>query len=140
GGGGDDQLHGDDGNDTLSGGTGTNLYDGGDGIDTADYSNEHNGVLVDLAGTFASIFHSGITDGHGNFVSTDTYFSIENVEGGEGNDFIIGTNDANVIDGNGGNDLLLGMGGNDTINGGDGDDMIEGGAGADTLDGGTGIN
>lgn len=45
-----------------------------------------------------------------------------------------------TIDGGAGNDLLLGSPGVDTIRGGDGDDVIIGGAGNDILDGGPGGN
>ena len=83
---------------------------------------------------------SGQLDSQGQHVSFDSYTDIENVEGGQNNDMIIGNNNDNVIDGNDGNDLVYGFGGNDTINGGKGDDMIEGDAGADHLDGGDGVN
>jgi Ca2+-binding RTX toxin-like protein len=45
-----------------------------------------------------------------------------------------------AIDGGNGNDVLVGSAGNDTLTGGAGDDVLEGGPGADVLDGGTGDN
>jgi Ca2+-binding RTX toxin-like protein len=53
------------------------------------------------------------------------------VDGGDGNDHIIGS---------GGNDNLLGSAGNDNISGGPGDDFISGGDGVDTLNGDAGNN
>ena len=43
-----------------------------------------------------------------------------------------------TINGGNGNDLLVGGTGNDTINGGNGDDNLDGGTGNDTLIGGSG--
>ena len=45
-----------------------------------------------------------------------------------------------TIDGGVGDDILLGGAGNDTLLGGEGDDVILGGAGADVIDGGPGDN
>ncbi|WED44575.1 DUF5801 repeats-in-toxin domain-containing protein [Legionella cardiaca] len=49
-----------------------------------------------------------------------------------------GTSAADTINGGGGDDILIGLGGNDTLNGGDGNDILAGGAGNDKLDGGAG--
>ncbi len=75
-------------------------------------------------------------------------------EGGAGNDFLPGTNNADVMHGNGGADTLLGNGGDDLLwsgsladplgsfdtvgdllDAGSGNDQVTGGAGADTLRG-----
>jgi Ca2+-binding RTX toxin-like protein len=45
-----------------------------------------------------------------------------------------------VLDGGTGNDILLGGAGNDNLTGGDNDDVLLGNGGADVLDGGTGDN
>lgn len=135
---GNGQLFGDAGNDTLiASSSGTTHYDGGDGVDTVDYRNSEYGAVVALTPV---LLPSGSFDASGHQIGHDSYTSIENVEGSQGNDIVVGTADANVIDGNGGNDVLFSLDGNDTVNGGDGDDRIEGGAGADTLDGGSGVN
>lgn len=55
-----------------------------------------------------------------------------------GDDVILGTPGADVIDGLGGNDVICGEDGDDTIDGGDGDDTIYGADGDDRLNGGNG--
>ena len=45
-----------------------------------------------------------------------------------------------VLDGGAGNDILLGSAGADTLHGGDSDDVLLGGGGIDILDGGPGDN
>jgi Ca2+-binding RTX toxin-like protein len=55
-----------------------------------------------------------------------------------GDDYVIGSNDADTILGGDGDDDLYGAGGNDTIYGWTGVDLLDGGAGNDTLDGGNG--
>ena len=59
----------------------------------------------------------------------DVRHGIENVEGGLGNDTIIGDANANVISGLEGDDDLRGGGGNDTLVGGAGNDTLNGNAG-----------
>jgi hypothetical protein len=57
------------------------------------------------------------------------------VDGGNGNDLIIGSDDfADELNGGDGNDTIVGAGGNDVIDAGDGDDDIDGGQGNDTID------
>lgn len=51
---------------------------------------------------------------------------------------VFGTNDAEQIEGGDGNDVLLGLGGDDLIDAGAGDDFVEGNTGDDTLIGGDG--
>ena len=71
------------------------------------------------------------------------------VDGGEGDDELIGgaagdtlqgAADDDVLSGNGGNDRLIGGDGNDVLSGGAGDDVLIGGTGLDVLDGGDGID
>lgn len=50
--------------------------------------------------------------------------SIENANGGSGNDIIYGNAIDNVINGNGGNDTIYGSAGNDTLDGGTGTDSV----------------
>jgi hypothetical protein len=55
-----------------------------------------------------------------------------------GNDFILGSSDADRLNGDGGNDRLLGGGNSDTLFGGVGNDLLNGGAGNDFLFGDSG--
>ncbi|WP_367178667.1 beta strand repeat-containing protein [Devosia sp.] len=73
--------------------------------------------------------------------------NIENVEGANHDDTLIGNNEANRLFGDGGADVLRGGFGNDDLEGGAdndllygdaGDDLLEGGVGNDRLDGGDG--
>jgi serralysin len=112
---GNDQLFGMDGNDEFIGGTGDDKIDGGSGIDTVNYAAESTAVVVDLTVSFGGNF--------GN-AGADTLSSIENVFGGGGADFILGT---------GVNNVLNGGAGNDKVSGGFGSDTLTGGSGADTF-------
>ncbi|TCR62257.1 ExeM/NucH family extracellular endonuclease [Bosea sp. BK604] len=124
GGAGDDALIGGAGSDLLVGGEGDDDLVGGDGIDTADYSADTAGIIVDLAAGEAE----------GDATGVDALASIENVIGGSGNDVISGDDLANRLDGGAGNDTLNGGAGGDLILAGAGNDTIDGGAGFDTLD------
>lgn len=59
---------------------------------------------------------------------------VVQIWGEDGNDFIAGTNAANLLDGGSGDDTIYGNDGNDTIRGGEGNDRLDGGAGIDTVD------
>lgn len=65
---------------------------------------------------------------------------IENANGGDMGDLLIGNEGANVLSGLGGNDSLLGGSGDDTLEGGDGRDRLDGGRGTDALTGGAGVD
>ena len=143
--GGNDTLEGGEGNDTLTGGTGFNVLDGGDGVDKVDYSGEGEGIYVRLDqgwGTDLSnkaLGWADLTNGiAANTIEHDDLISIENVEGTDFTDNIVGNGGDNVIMGLDGADYLAGLGGNDTILGGDGNDLIVGGTGDDTIKGGAG--
>jgi Ca2+-binding RTX toxin-like protein len=134
---GDDTLIGLGGDDRLIGGKGADLIDGGAGIDTADYEDAGAGITLDLA-------QGG---GSGGDAAGDSFVGIENVEGSEFSDSIVGDAGANRLDGNDGIDVLKGAGGadslsggsdNDNLSGGDGNDRLQGGGGADTMAGGNG--
>ena len=63
-----------------------------------------------------------------------------NVDGGAGNDTLIGSGLNDSLVGGAGNDSLLGGGGNDLLDGQAGLDTLTGGVGNDTLDGGIGVD
>ncbi|WP_395674650.1 calcium-binding protein [Inquilinus sp.] len=105
-------LQGGNGDDLLRGRGGADTLNGGAGIDLASYWGEAIGVTVNLA--------TGI--GSGGSAAGDTFTAIENVNGGNGGDTLIGSSGANAMSGFGGADMLRG---------GLGKDMLTGGAGAD---------
>ena len=55
----------------------------------------------------------------------------KNVNGGNGNDSLTGTEGDDIVNGGNGNDTLAGLGGDDVLNGGNGNDVLNGGAGND---------
>jgi Ca2+-binding RTX toxin-like protein len=137
GGAGNDGLFGEIGNDTLVGGKGNDTLCGGTGNDSLMGGVGDDHLLGDYrflqTGTFDPIFDEVFSPGN------DTLL------GGDGNDFIRGGGDAyfaasgnDVIDGGNGDDSLLGEDGNDSITGGDGTDLLFGDIGNDTLLGGNG--
>ncbi len=60
------------------------------------------------------------------------------IDGGGGNDLLVGNDQGQTILGGAGNDTLRGNGGNDELDGGAGNDRVEGGAGNDTITVGNG--
>jgi Ca2+-binding RTX toxin-like protein len=142
GGAGDDTLLGDGGDDKLDGGAGDDVVDGQAGSDTAAFGNDDSPVTVDLALTGAQP-----TGGQG----TDTFTSIERLEGGDGADVLRGDDGVNFISGGKGDDVIEGRGSTDALGGGDGIDtlsyesapagvtvtlggLVDGGAGSDDND------
>lgn len=130
--GGDDYLYGGAGNDTLYGGagddllnpgTGGGLADGGEGIDSISFSGTFEDLVINAAkGTISSASIKGLR-----------IVSIEEIEGGDGNDRITGGKDGDSLSGGSGNDLIKGQGGNDTLSTGSGYDTVYGGAGDDRI-------
>lgn len=163
GGAGDDELTGGTGNDTLNGGTGRDTLDGDDGDDIFDLvgteaqydtligGNGSNTVRV--GGTSALTlngFHAGNSDiqvwtGNGknvtgdaennvlNFVGLTSVAALPYIDGGAGDDTIIGHNFKSDLRGGAGTDTLTGGTDNDTLNGGAGKDNITGLAGDDII-------
>ncbi|GDY28208.1 hypothetical protein AHAT_40980 [Agarivorans sp. Toyoura001] len=60
------------------------------------------------------------------------------VDGGDGDEVLVGNEFANTITGEAGDDALVGYAGDDQLEGGEGADLLMGGIGADTLIGGQG--
>ena len=157
-GGGNDVVQAGGGDDEIVGGQGggDDIYDGGTGENTVSYPSAINSITVNLNATDRSLQptlggttigallgtavppydeHTAVGYAEGVDIGTDVLINIQNVNGGAGNDTIIGNLNANVISGAGGNDTLSGGAGNDTFNYtiGDGIDIIDGGADTDTL-------
>ena len=112
---GNDTLSGRDGNDLLSGGLGNDVLDGGNGVDTVDYSERTTSVNVNLSLATAQTVAAG---------ESDTIKLIENVQGGGGNDTLVGSTSANTLHGGAGDDRLTGGAGNDTLMGGSGSNDV----------------
>lgn len=127
GGAGNDTLQGGAGQDLLLGGVGSDALNGGDGFDIASYSTVTAAVRVDL---LTPSQNTGDAKG-------DVLTAIEGLLAGKYKDTLSGDDFANQIDGGAGNDSLLGRGGADTLLGGAGADVLDGGAGNDRLYGDT---
>jgi len=134
---GDDRLIGSGGSDTFDGGTGSH--------DIIDYSVDSTGaansrpVTVYLGGfdeKGGNALSHGVSlpggysgyglnklDGQGT-ASVDYYVNIEDIQGGTGNDILIGSGAANTISGGDGDDTLGGGGGGDRLDGGIGNDTL----------------
>jgi Ca2+-binding RTX toxin-like protein len=112
-----DLVHGDYGYDRMDGGAG--------GGDIASFATDvgagrSGGVKVSLAK------HKARGDGH------DRLFRFESLEGSAFDDILVGTRQANVIDGGPGKDVLRGHGGGDVLNGDEGPDRCQGAKGHTT--------
>jgi len=146
GGGADDDISDGPGNDVVLGGggddtldasgfdpdfgllpSGADLLRGGPGTDTVHYWPRATGVTVTLDG-LANDGAPGEADNVGGPGG-----DVENVEGGFGDDVLVGARGANRLDGLGGGDTLEGGEGRDTLVGGAGEDVLLGGDGRDEL-------
>jgi Ca2+-binding RTX toxin-like protein len=110
----EDLVHGDYGYDRMSGGAGS-----GDiaSFATAVANGKGDGVWASLTA------HRAHGDG------LDKLFGFESLEGSAFRDTLIGSKQANVIDGGAGNDHIFGGGGIDSIDGGQGRDACHGAPG-----------
>lgn len=114
------------------------------GTDTISASYVWDNATIDLraaalTGSRAGGFVSTIDTIAGGFTIANGV-TIENAEGGYGNDILRGNNGNNQLFGNGGDDRLYGYRGADQLFGGEGVDSLYGSGGNDTLDGGEGLD
>jgi Ca2+-binding RTX toxin-like protein len=156
---GNDTLYGGDGEDSLGGGAGNDLLYGGlgddflttetgGGNDTIWGGEDPGGADRDMLSADNSdnllIIFTGNESGTmldlGPSGGTTTFYEIEDIWSGEGNDTINASlsTSAHWLGGYLGDDLILGGSGNDTIEGEEGNDTLRGGAGDDELWGGAG--
>ena len=167
GGDGDDQVFGEAGNDRMiwNPGDDTDLNEGGDGIDTVEVNGGNgaevftataNGTRVrfDRVNPAPFSIDIGTTEnlvlnangGDDSFSATGNLAALIQitVDGGAGNDTILGSNGADLLLGGDGNDFIDGNQGNDTAflgagddifqwDPGDGSDIVEGQDGNDTM-------
>lgn len=136
---GDDDLYGNGGNDTLQGGAGNDFIDGGGGSDRATYGGNEGNYQLSRDGIYWVVkdLRSGAPDG------TDYLVNVETLGFADGDvaptvSPIQGDALANLLNGGGGDDFILGLAGNDDLYGKAGNDTLGGGAGNDYLDGGAG--
>jgi Ca2+-binding RTX toxin-like protein len=163
---GNDILSGGDGNDTINGGAGNDTLTGDADADTFVITgSEAQGDSIDggtgtdtilvtglgdvtLAGFNAATSSIEVWQGNGqrvlgnsasnsfNFSALTAIAGLLYVDGGGGNDLIIGsdlTTFADDLRGGNGNDTIDGLGGDDTLSGGAGNDTLSGGDGNDTF-------
>ena len=122
---GNDSITGNNGDDTITGGGGNDTVEGEEGADSIRGFGGDDVLAADRQDRFDDVGGGGIIRGNqGN----DTLI------GGNQADALFGGADDDVISGQDGNDLLNGGGGGDTLNGGFGDDTLAGAGGVDTAD------
>lgn len=141
-----DSLLGGAGNDTLRGGFDNDTLRGGSGVDVLLEINDSNFTLtntqlfatgVDSISEFeVANLVGGVSNNSLNASATTTMSAI--LEGGAGNDTLIGSNQNDTLSGGNDNDFLEGRDSNDSLNGGSGNDTMTGGNGNDTIFGGDG--
>jgi Ca2+-binding RTX toxin-like protein len=150
GGAGWDSLEGREGDDILSGGIGGDVYlfksvRNTLGFDTINEAASPDSDTIDFSGMTTS----GVTINLGTMavqtvvpdylsVKLSSWLGIDNVEGSNSDDHIIGNIRANAIHANGGNDTVAGAAGADSIWGGAGDDILHGDSGNDVIRGESG--
>ncbi|MGK7941086.1 MAG: Ig-like domain-containing protein, partial [Crocosphaera sp.] len=87
-----------------------------------------------VAATGNDTFTYSITDSNNNSDSATVTIAVNIGEGTPGDDYLICTDNDDIIRGLGGNDTLQGLGGNDSYDGGEGDDtFVISGGGIDTI-------
>jgi hypothetical protein len=112
-----DEIDGGHGNDSLRGNVGRDDLRGGEGFDEAYY-------LDRPAGQAVSISLDGVANDGAPGESDNVRGDVEELQGGAGNDVLIGNDQANTLLGEGGNDELTGAGGIDTFRAGTGADTV----------------
>ncbi len=139
-----DYLDGGEGADSLWGGWGTDVLLGGDGDDILRGDNRPDGWLTN---TVATGTESDFIPFPGQAIFSATG-AADFLDGGSGNDLLVGDGGDDILSGGAGNDQLFGddevgyrvLPGNDMLDGGEGDDLLAGGDGNDSLSGGTGLD
>jgi len=112
--GGNDTIYGNVGNDIINAGAGDDIIwggedddiiDGGEGVDVLSYKKSGSSVVVDMI----SKTMISETDGF------DEFINVENIEGSNYNDILIGDDQNNEIEGGLGDDEIYGGGGEDKV-------------------------
>ena len=118
--GGSDHVYGDSGDDTLHGepGLGSDVYDGGPGTDRITFYLSGGPVTLEVA------------EGTASGVAVDRFSGLEEYQGSEFADNLIGSAGGDHLDGLSGRDVVLGEDGDDTLTASSG--QIDAGRGDDT--------
>ncbi len=145
-----DSIEGGTGNDTIDGGIDDDFIDGGDGDDSIIGGHGSDEIYGGEGNDFINAGDSTLAWGQApDDIDPQPENGRDYVDGGAGNDTILGEDDDDtlvggagddVIDGGIDEDLILGGAGNDYLDGGDQEDTLVGGAGNDTLIGGDGAD
>jgi Ca2+-binding RTX toxin-like protein len=161
----DDQMFGEAGDDRMiwNPGDDSDLMEGGDGNDTAEVNGGNGAEIFTLTANGTRVrfdrvdpapftLDVGTTEnivvnmngGNDSFSATGNLAALikVTVDGGTGNDTILGSNGDDVLRGGADNDFIDGNGGADIAQLGDGDDTFlwDPGDGSDTVDGGAGTD
>ena len=144
------------GNDTFNQGSAATVSEtisGGSGTDTVSYASRSATVTVTIgagANDGAASENDDImsdvevvTGGTGDDTLTAFASLPATLNGGPGNDTLVGGSANDTLNGGPGNDVLRGMAGNDVMNGDDGNDTFDEGSaanGSDVMNGGAGID
>ncbi|HEX7382796.1 MAG TPA: calcium-binding protein [Burkholderiaceae bacterium] len=141
-------LAGAGGNDWLDGGAGADAMTGGAGDDIYVFDSNNDKAVEAAGGGYDSVLAS-VTAGLAGEVERLflTGTAAVNGSGNASNNWLVGNDVANTLDGAAGSDVLLGRGGSDALqdtsggngfDGGAGDDALKGGSGSDVLAGAAG--
>lgn len=144
------------GNDRFDQGSASTVSEtisGGSGTDTVTYAARSAAVTVTIGATANDGATSEnddvmsdvevVTGGSGDDTLTAAAGLPATLNGGPGNDTLVGDSAADVLSGGAGNDVLRGKGGNDVLSGDDGDDTFDeetASNGGDVMNGGAGID
>ena len=137
GGAGNDVMHGDAGDDRLvwNPGDGSDLFDGGDGVDTAEVNGGNGSEVFTLTANGTGVRFDRVSPAPFAIDASAMEQFVVRMNGGDDAFSATGNLAALVglsVDGGAGNDTILGSNGADTLSGGDGNDFIDGQQGADT--------
>ncbi|MBS0123127.1 M10 family metallopeptidase C-terminal domain-containing protein [Thetidibacter halocola] len=134
---GDDALIGNDGDDSLTGALGDDYLEGGAGADTINGGEGNDWVSYRTSDAAVDIDLSAATQSGGD-AQGDELFAIENIDGSEHGDSIVGSQGAGSFFGRGGDDLMTGGTHVQYLFGNDGDDTMEASVAGSVLAGGEG--
>jgi Ca2+-binding RTX toxin-like protein len=132
----DDQMFGQGGNDRMiwNPGDDTDLHEGGDGVDTSEVNGGNGAEQFTLTANGARVRFDRLDPAPFSIDIGTTENLVLNMNGGDDSFSATGNLAALIsvnVDGGAGNDSILGSNGNDVLLGGDGDDFIDGQQGAD---------